>query len=184
MSQALQNASVFLIGTLFSLYILAVLLRTLLALSRADFYNPISQFLVTVTNPPLRFLRRVIPPAGRLDTAALVLALVLQMTQTALIALIHGVGVPPFSLLMVSVVELLRQVVWIYIISLIIQAVASWFQAGGALGRNPGLDLLDSLNRPLLNPIRRILPSTGMVDLSPLVAIIGLNVVLIFLGAL
>ncbi|MFP4683191.1 MAG: YggT family protein, partial [Ectothiorhodospira sp.] len=57
MSQAFQNAAVFLIGTLFSLYILAVLLRTLLALSRADFYNPISQFLVTVTNPPLRFLR-------------------------------------------------------------------------------------------------------------------------------
>ncbi|MFP4161338.1 MAG: YggT family protein [Ectothiorhodospira sp.] len=184
MSQAFQNAAVFLIGTLFSLYILAVLLRTLLALSRADFYNPISQFLVTVTNPPLRFLRRFIPPAGRLDTAALVLALVLQMTQMALIALIHGVGVPPFSLLMVSILELLRQVIWIYIISIIIQAVMSWFQAGGAMGRNPAAELVDSLNRPLLDPIRRVMPRTGMVDLSPLVALLGLNVLLIFLGAL
>ncbi|MFP4683603.1 MAG: YggT family protein, partial [Ectothiorhodospira sp.] len=109
---------------------------------------------------------------------------VLQMTQMALIALIHGVGVPPFSLLMVSILELLRQVIWIYIISIIIQAVMSWFQAGGAMGRNPAAELVDSLNRPLLDPIRRVMPRTGMVDLSPLVALLGLNVLLIFLGAL
>ncbi|MCG5514722.1 MULTISPECIES: YggT family protein [Ectothiorhodospira] len=184
MTHAFQNVADFLISTLFSLYILAVMLRTLLAMSRADFYNPVSQFLVTITNPPLRVLRRVIPPMGRIDTAAFVLVLVLKMLEIWLITLLHGVGIPLFTLFMVSVLALIRLVIWIYIISIIIQAVMSWFQAGGAMGRNPVADLVFSLNRPILAPIRNIMPQTGMVDLSPLVAIIILNVLLIFVGSI
>ncbi|SEP86512.1 YggT family protein [Ectothiorhodospira magna] len=183
MSYAFQNAAVFLIGTLFSLYILALMLRTLLALSRADFYNPLSQFLVTITNPPLRVLRRVVPPIGPLDSAALVLALVLKMLELFIIGAIHGAMIPPLTLLIVSMLAIVRLVIWIYIISIIIQAVMSWFQAGSS-GQNPVAGLVYSLNRPLLNPIRKVMPQTGMVDLSPLVAIIGLNVLLIFISAL
>ena len=71
---ALQNVSVFLIETLFSMYISAVILRFLLALVRANFYNPISQFIVKITNPLLVPLRRIIPPVGKIDSAAVVLA--------------------------------------------------------------------------------------------------------------
>lgn len=182
--QALQNVTEFLVGTLLSLYVSALILRMLLGMSKADFYNPVSQFLVTITNPPLRILRRFIPAAGPIDTASLLLALVLKMLEIGIIAGLHGVAVPIFGLLLISVVSLLKLVIWIYIISIIVQAVMSWFQASGGMGRNPVADLVYSLNRPVLNPIRRILPSTGMVDLSPLVAIIGLNVLLILINSL
>ncbi|EHQ51822.1 hypothetical protein ECTPHS_03959 [Ectothiorhodospira sp. PHS-1] len=183
MSHAFQNAAVFLIGTLFSLYILALMLRTLLALSRADFYNPISQFLVTITNPPLRILRRFIPPIGPVDSAALALILILKMLELFIVGVILGVMIHPFTLFIAGILAILRLVIWIYIISIIIQAVMSWFQAGG-MSQNPVAGLVYSLNRPLLNPIRKVMPQTGMVDLSPLVAILGLNVLLIFISAL
>ena len=85
--EALQNVGVFLVQTLFSLYIGAVLIRFLLALSRANFYNPLSQFLVKITNPVLVPLRRLIPAIGKLDTAAIVLAHAVGMTHCDLMDL-------------------------------------------------------------------------------------------------
>ena len=80
------NAATFLISTLFSFYILLVLLRMLLGWVRADFYNPISQFLVKATNPPLIPLRRFIPGYGGVDLAAVVLLIALQALELLLIA--------------------------------------------------------------------------------------------------
>ena len=85
-----SNAGVFLVDFIFGLYIFFVLLRLLLQLVRADFYNPLCQTIVTVTNPPLRPMRRYIPSLGGVDTSCIVLLLVLQATNTALIALIVG----------------------------------------------------------------------------------------------
>ncbi|EIJ35347.1 YggT family protein [Thiothrix nivea] len=176
--QALQNVGVFLVETLFSLYIGAVLIRFLLAWSRANFYNPLSQFLVKITNPVLVPLRRMIPAMGKLDTAAIVLALGLMIIKAFLLVGMQGssVGVP--VVLAYSIVELLRMVIHIYIFALIIQAVLSW--VGNSYG-NPLADILNSLTDPILRPIRNIVPTIGMVDLSPMVAILLLYVVLIVL---
>lgn len=184
MPSALQNVSEFLLGTLLGLYVIAMVLRLLFGLSRADYYNPISQFIVTITNPPLLLMRRLVPSIGRFDSSALLLAVALKMLEIGLIAGMHGVSVPVAGLLIVSLVAIVRLVIWIYIISIIVQAVMSWFQAGGGMGRNPVADLVFSLNYPILTPIRRVLPQMGMVDLSPLVAIIGLNVLLILINSL
>jgi YggT family protein len=185
MPTPLQDISVFLVSTLLSLYVIALMLRMLLAMARADFYNPISQFLVTVTNPPVLLLRRFVPPVGRLDTAVLLLIVVLKMLEIWLVATMRGVN-PPFGVVfMVTVFQLLQLLIYIYIVSIIIHAIMSWFMAaGGQMGRNPLSGLLNSLNRPILDPIRRVMPRMGMVDLSPLVAIIGLNVLLILLRSL
>nr|HPQ96586.1 YggT family protein [Thiolinea sp.] len=86
--ETLQLIAIFLVSTLFSLYIGAVLIRFLLAWSRADFYNPLSQFLVRITNPVLVPLRRIIPAAGKLDTASLVLAVGLQFIGSLLLDLL------------------------------------------------------------------------------------------------
>ena len=83
-----------LIQTFFSLLLLVIILRLLLQLVRADFYNPISQFLVKVTNPLLLPLRRVIPPLGKIDTASVVLALLAQMAAMVAILLVFGAPVP------------------------------------------------------------------------------------------
>ena len=80
MNSYIANPIEFLVSTLFSLYILAVMLRFLLGLVRADFYNPISQFLVRITNPLLIPLRKIIPGLGKVDVAAIVLMLVLQVS--------------------------------------------------------------------------------------------------------
>lgn len=176
--QALQNVGVFLVETLFSLYIGAVLIRFLLAWSRANFYNPLSQFLVKITNPVLVPLRRMIPAMGKLDTAAIVLALGLMVIKVFLLVGLKGSSISLLVVLVYSVVELLRTVIHIYIFALIIQAVLSW--VGNSYG-NPLADILHSLTDPILRPIRNVVPTIGMVDLSPMVAILLLYVVLIVL---
>lgn len=176
--EALQNVGVFLVETLFSLYIGAVLIRFLLAWSRANFYNPLSQFLVKITNPVLVPLRRMIPAIGKLDTAAIVLALGLKIIQVFLLVALQGSDASLPVVLAYAVVDLLRTVINIYIFALIIQAVLSW--VGNSHG-NPLADILHSLTDPLLRPIRNAIPTIGMVDLSPMVAILGLYIVLILL---
>ncbi|TXH69068.1 MAG: YggT family protein [Thiothrix sp.] len=174
-----QNIAIFLISTLFSLYIGAVLLRFLLALVRADFYNPLSQFLVKITNPVLVPLRRFIPPLGKIDSASLVLAFTLKLIAATLLMSIQGLDAGVGGLLLAVLADLIRTVVWIFMVALIIQAIMSW--VGNSYG-NPMGSLLDSLTAPILDPIRKFVPLIGMVDLSPLVAILLLQVVLIALG--
>jgi YggT family protein len=175
---ALQNVGTFLVETLFSLYIGAILVRFLLAWSRANFYNPLSQFLVKITNPVLVPLRRMIPAIGKLDTAAIVLALGLSIIQVFLLLGLMGKDADVLNVIVYSVFEVLRTVIHIYIFAMIIQAVMSWV---GNTDGNPLADLLNSLTAPLLRPIRNIVPVIGMIDLSPMVAIMLLYIVLILL---
>ena len=136
----ITNPIEFLINTLIGLYILCVMLRFLLAVVRADFYNPVSQFLVKVTNPLVLPLRRIIPSAGRIDTSALLLMLLLQMASFGLIALLRGGQVSLVSIAIYSVVSLLY-----------------------------------SLTEPVLRPCRRLVPPISGIDLSPLVALIAIQ---------
>ncbi len=175
----LQNLAVFLVSTLFSLYIGAVLVRFMLALARADFYNPLSQFLVKITNPVLVPLRRYVPSIGKIDSASLLLAFVLKLVAILLLSALLGRQMDVFSLLVVVIVELVRTVIWIFMVALIIQAIMSWM--GNTYG-NPVASLLDSLTAPLLRPLRTIVPTIGMIDLSPLVAILLLQAGLILLS--
>ena len=173
---ALQNVGIFLVDTLFSLYIGAVLLRLLLALARANFYNPLSQFLVKITNPVLVPMRRMIPAMGKVDTAAVVLAVGLTVIKVLLLLGLKGGGADLFGIVVFSVLEVIRTVIHIYIFALVVQAVLSW--VGNTYG-NPLADLLSSLTEPLLRRIRGFVPVIGMVDLAPMVAILLLYVVLI-----
>ena len=173
---ALQNVGIFLVDTLFSLYIGAVVLRLLLALARANFYNPLSQFLVKITNPVLVPMRRMIPAMGKVDTAAVVLAVGLTVIKVLLLLGLKGGGADLFGIVVFSVLEVIRTVIHIYIFALVVQAVLSW--VGNTYG-NPLADLLNSLTEPLLRRIRGFVPVIGMVDLAPMVAILLLYVVLI-----
>lgn len=179
--QAFTNVGVFLVDTLFTLYIVVLIVRFLLASSRADFYNPISQFIVQVTNPVLIPLRRIIPPVGKIDSAMLVLIIGLKLIQLILIFLLQGHSVNILALIPLAVFKLLELLIFIYIFALIVQAVMSWINPGAYQQQNPLLGILNSLTRPILKPIRQVIPNIGMVDISPLVAILLLNVALILL---
>ncbi|MCG6864279.1 MAG: YggT family protein [Thiogranum sp.] len=171
-SSYVTNPVEFLINTLFGLYILTVMLRFLLAVVRADFYNPVSQFLVKVTNPPLRPMRRVLPSVGKLDTSALVLMVALQMLSFYLIALLRGGGVSIGALLILSVAELIGLFLNVLLFSILVQVVISWVNPGTY---NPAISLLYSLTEPVLRPCRRLIPPISGLDLSPLVALLGIQ---------
>lgn len=172
----LNNIAIFLVDTLLSLYIAAVLLRFLLGLSKAEFHNPISQFIVTITNPVLKPLRRVIPPIGRIDSATIVVLIGLQFLKLLLVALLGGGSANPAVLLYLSVFLLLDLALLIYIFALIIQAVMSWVNPGTYMGGNPLGSILYSLTQPILAPLSQVVPRLGMVDISSLVAILLLQI--------
>jgi YggT family protein len=164
----------FLINTLFGLYILTVMLRFMLAVVGADFYNPVSQFLVKVTNPLLVPLRRVIPSVGKIDTSALLLMLSLQMVSFGLIVLLRAGQVSIVSLLIVSVAELVGLFLNVLLFSILIQVVLSWVSPGTY---NPAVSVLYSITEPVLRRCRSLLPPISGIDLSPLVALIGIQIV-------
>lgn len=171
-STYMTNPLVFLIDTLFSLYILAVLLRFLLQWTNADFYNPISQFLVKVTQPPLRVLRRFVPSIGKIDTSTLVLAFSLQVVADFSILVLKGVviGFPP--LLLLSLSQLIALFLNIFIFAIFARAILSWIDPGSY---NAASSILFSLTEPMLGVCRKMVPELGGLDLSPLVALLALQ---------
>jgi len=172
----MTDAFVFLIDTLFNLYLMVVLLRLWLQSARADFYNPLSQFVVKATNPPLIPLRRFIPSIGALDTASLVLALLVAVAKLLTLQLLAGsisIQLTLVGALMLLIAEAFNLVFWV----VIIRAIMSWFSQG----RNPMEHLLSQLTEPLLSPIRKIIPPIGGLDLSVLVLLVGMQFLQILL---
>ncbi len=166
-----MTALVFLVQTLFGFYILAVVLRFLLQAVRADFYNPLVQLLVRITNPLLMPLRRVIPSYRGLDLAALVLALVLQFIEMSLITLLLKQPVSMGTLLLLTVLELIKLLINIYLWGVIIQALMSWFSTDPY---QPATRILAQLTAPVLRPARRLIPPISGIDLSPMLVVVAL----------
>lgn len=166
-----MQALLFLIDTVFGLYLMVVILRLWLQLVRADFYNPFSQFVVKATNFIVLPLRRIIPSIGRLDTATLVLAFAVMLTKLLLLQLIPSGQIALVPTLVLSLIFLVKEVFTLLFWILVIRALLSWFSQG----RSPVEYLMHQLTEPLLSPIRRILPPMGGLDLSVLVVLIGLQ---------
>ena len=170
-SSYLSNPLVFLIQVLFGLYILVVMLRLLLQLVRADFYNPLSQFIVKVTTPVLHPMRRIVPGVKGIDLSSLLLAWILKSLELFLIALTLGLGANLLAALIWSIPALVSLTINIFLVALIIQVILSWVNPGGY---NPAASLIHALTEPLLRPVRRTIPTTGGLDFSPMLVIIGL----------
>ncbi|NOZ53364.1 MAG: YggT family protein [Gammaproteobacteria bacterium] len=170
------NAIVFLIQTIFSLYLIAIMVRFLLQLTRADFYNPVSQFLVKITNPLLIPLRRVIPGFMGVDFAAIVLMLTIKIIELFLILLLQGMSITVSGILVLSIAELFKLLINVYFFSILIQVIIGWINPGA---HNPVVSLLYSLNEPLLGRARRLIPPISGFDLSPIIVIIVLQLIAI-----
>jgi YggT family protein len=176
----LNNAGIFLIQTLFGFYILAVMLRFLLQWVRADFYNPLAQFLVKLTNPPLLPLRRVIPGLMGLDMAAVVLMLSLQVAELLLIFYLtaHSTKLP--GLLLLAVAQLVGLLINVLFWAVIIQAILSWVNPDPY---QPAVRLLYQLTEPILRPARRMIPPISGLDLSPILVLVVLHLLKLLLVA-
>jgi YggT family protein len=171
-STYITDPIIFLIDTLFSLYILAVLLRFLLQWCGADFYNPISQFLVKVTHPPLKILRRFVPSIGKIDTSSLILAISLQMLADFSILLFKGVTINIGALTILSMTQLISLLINVFVFAVFARAIISWMNPG-AFGA--AASILATLTEPLLDICRKVIPDLGGIDLSPLAALLLLQ---------
>jgi len=173
-----MNATQFLIGTLFDLYLMVVLLRLWLQLVKADFYNPFSQFVIKATHPIVGPMRRILPSIGSLDTATLVLALLVAVLKVVTLSLLAGAtNFNPVAILLTSALIVIKEIFTLAFWVLILRAILSWVSQG----YNPIEAVMHQLTEPMLAPIRKILPPMGGLDLSILVAIIGLQFLQILL---
>ncbi len=168
-----SGAGLFLLQALFGIVILILLLRFLFQLMRVDFYNPISQTVSRISDPVLRPIRPLLPSSRRIDSASLVLLLLLQFLHLLLIASLQGIQANLLGLAILSVTELLSLTAGIFFWSIIILAVLSWFQPHA---HHPGVSMLQQLSDPLLGPIRRRIPPTAGVDFTPIIALLGIKV--------
>lgn len=167
----------FLISLPFKLYLMIVLLRFWLQLSRADFYNPFSQFIVKATHPIIAPLRRFIPSIGRFDTATLLLAWLVAVGKIVVLSLMAGYGLSNFiGIALGGLIITFKEAVDLVIYVLILRAIMSWVSQG----RNPMEMVLAQLTEPMLAPIRKRMPDLGGLDLSVMVVIL----ILIFLQKL
>jgi len=169
----------YLVGTTIDLYITAILLRLLLQWVRADFYNPLCQFLVTITNPVLVPTRRIVPSIGRLDTASVVVMLLLELVQLAIISQLSQEGLNLQFMLLFAIRKLLVLLLLTYFVLIIARVIVSWI---GSQSRHPMIPLIYQLTEPVLRPFSKLVPPMGGVDLSPLFVLIAVRFLLLLLG--
>ncbi|MBC3950029.1 MULTISPECIES: YggT family protein [Pseudomonas] len=164
----LNTAAIYVLQTIGSMYLLIILLRFVLQLVRADFYNPLSQFAVKATQPLLKPLRRIIPSLFGLDMSSLILAIIVQMILMALTLLLaYGTTGDPLHLLLWAIIGVTGLFLNIFFYALIISVILSWVAPAS---HNPGAQLVNQITEPLLAPLRRILPNLGGLDISPILA--------------
>jgi YggT family protein len=175
----------FIITTLFDLYILLVLLRFILQMLRADFYNTVSQFIVKMTTPPLKALRRFIPSILGQDSASIVLCLLIIYAKFVLLRVLDipvvaiadvrvPIGLVSYAgLLIYSIADLVSLFISVFLVASIIQVVISWINPGQY---NPVIGLVNTITAPILRPIQKRLPPMGGFDFSTMVAILALMV--------
>ena len=173
------GAVTYLISTLIDLMVVAILMRLLLQWVRADFYNPLCQFLVKVTNPLIVPARRIIPSIGKLDTASVVVMLLLELIGIFVINEIRNGGLSTEFLLLFTFKKLLFTLLITYFILIIARVIVSWI---AQQSRHPLIPLIYQLTEPVLKPISRVIPPISGIDLSPLIALILLRFLLLLLG--
>lgn len=161
---------IFLIQVGFGLYTLAVMLRFLLQAVRADFHNPVSQFVVRITAPLLKPLRRVVPAVRGYDLASLMLAWLLKALELSIIGALIGASAFPATLVW-AVPALVSLVINIFLFAILIVVILSWINPQGY---NPAMVILHRLTAPVLEPARRLIPPIGGIDLSPMLVMVGL----------
>ncbi|QEA38584.1 YggT family protein [Pistricoccus aurantiacus] len=173
MGSQLGSAGLLLVNTLINIYLLLLMLRFLLQASRADYYNPISQSVVKVTQPLVGLFQGFLKPMGRFDLATLAAALILKIVAIIVVLQIAGYGMPPIpGLAIAAVAAVANAILKIYFFALIVMIILSWVAPQAS---HPGAILVMQLVEPIMAPVRRVIPPLGMIDLSPIVVFIVIS---------
>jgi YggT family protein len=166
---------IFLVQTLLGMYVMVLLTRFLLQWVRADFYNPVVQALVKITQPLVGPLQKIVPYTRRISLATLLIAMVVQMLLMAMVILLRGYALPDIlSLVMWSLISLADYILDILFFALIGSIILSWVAPHSY---HPSVMLIRQLTEPLIMPVRRLLPSLGGLDFSPIVVFIVIHLI-------
>lgn len=163
---------IFLIKTLANLYLFVVLLRLILQLTRADFYNPISQGIVKATNPLVLPIRKVVPSISRIDTASVILALLVQLGTVAVIFFLSGYNAAPAQYFVYTVMGTIYHLLDLYFWAMLISVILSWVAPNAS---HPGALLVQQITEPLYRVVRGIVPNLGGLDISPIFIFLGIS---------
>ena len=174
MGNTLGSAGLMLVNSLINIYLFILMLRFLLQASRADYYNPLSQSVVKITQPVVGLFQGFLGPvAGRFDLATLTAGFVLKVLSMIIIFMVIGVGMPPTAgLLIGGVAAVANAILKIYFFALIVMIILSWVAPNAT---HPGAMLVMQLVEPIMAPVRNVIPPLGMIDLSPIVVFIAIN---------
>jgi YggT family protein len=172
MPSNIASALVFIVNALTSLYLLVLLLRFWLPWLRADFRNPLAQGILKLTSPVIIPLRRIVPSFGRLDTATVLVAFIVQYLAILLILLILGASASFSSISITTIVKLMLLSLNLFMFAIFVRIILSWISPGQV---NPATAIITTLTEPVLRPVRRLIPPLGGFDISPIFVIIGLG---------
>ena len=174
---ALGNSAALLFNALGGLYLLAILLRFLLQLAKADFYNPVSQAVVRITDPMVKVFRRFIPGYRGLDFSCLILALVVEAAAICILITVYGGTIPSVGFVITwSFVGVLHFIVNIYYYAIIATIIMSFVMLfTGSANPHPILRLVWQLTDPVMAPFRRFIPPLGGLDFSPIFIFIAIG---------
>ncbi len=160
----------FLVSTLGGIYLLMVLLRFLLQIARADFYNPISQSVVQVTEPMVRVFRSFIPRYRNIDLSSLLLSIVVQAALICALIIVYGQSIPSVGFVVtyafLGTLYFVTQIYFFAILAAIIMSFVMMFS--GYMGAHPLLNLVRQLTEPVMAPVRAVIPPLGGFDFSPI----------------
>ncbi len=163
MTENFTNAGVYLIQTFFGIYFILIMLRFLMQVCRVDYYNPLCQGIVKITDPAIKPLRRVLPTVRGVDFATLTVAFVVQLIAVILVMLIVG-GYPFLPEYIAWVFLGMFSIIFdIYFFALLIMVISSWI---APYSNHPVLSLINQLTEPLCTPARKLLPPMGGIDFS------------------
>jgi len=170
----IQNGASLIIEVLLGLFLLALMLRFLFQLLRVDFRNPISQMIVKVTNPVLLPLRRFIPGFWGIDMSSVVMILIVGAIKFYALQAVSGFQINPVQALFYGLADSLNVICWILLIAILANVVLSWV---APQSHNPAAQIVNGISRTVLAPIRRWIPSFGGLDITPIFALLGIQLV-------
>ena len=166
----LQNATDFLLQAVIGLVLYIALLRFWMQWVKADFRNQIGQFIISVTNPAIIPLRKLLPSIGTIDTSSLVLAFAIGLIKiVAFLALRESLGVAALNYVIWGIGLFIKSSMYLFMAAIIVQVIASWINPHSY---HPVLSIANSLANPITAPVRRILPPLGGIDFSALVVLL------------
>ncbi len=179
MESTAAQVGLLLVNAVAGFFLFIVVLRFLLQAVRADFYNPISQFVIKATTPLLTPIRKIVPGFGGFDIAALVLLVAIELVAIVLsLLMLNYTQLPVTNILIWAVLGSVGLFLKLYFWGILIMIVASWI---APQSQNPALMLIRQLVEPVMKPIRKMLPDMGGLDISPIIVFLGIQVLEVIL---